>query len=938
MKNILIIGASGHAKVIIDIVEKQGDYQIFGLIDSYKKKGGKVYNYAILGTEDDIPDILKTEAIFGCIIAIGDNYTRKLLYKKITQLHTNIRFVTAIHPNAVIGKNVSIGEGSVIMAGTIVNSDAIIGKHCILNTKCSIDHDVHIGDFSSVAPGATLGGNVSIDTCSAIGLGANLIENVKIGTHTVVGAGSLVVKFVDDYQIAYGVPAKPIRSRKASEAYLGLLEDHQISKIYSLELVTITTEVDLETYKKRLQATNENHTFYTPEYCNHSDSQKLNYFLFKKNEQPYIIMPVFFNKIKSDNSTIASQYIDVSSPYGFSGPLKHHKATKFEKELFWNHVDKWYATNNVVTEFIRFNLTYNYNGYSGNLIPTLNNVNGKLSSFEEIWDNFKPKVRNNYRKAEKNMLRAEIFAENISIEIIELFYDIYIKTMYRNDASENYFLSENYFEKLISNNKNNILIVLVYHQDKAISTELLILNNNTMYSYLGGTLSDYFDLRPNDFLKIEMIKWGLENNITYYALGGGRTNNDSLYHYKKAFFPKDEDVIFYTGRKIVNQEVYQKLVKQIEVLYYEEVINDIKNQNFYFPYYRNPKKNNDNTNPELEVITTKEAWQEAISVMDAVDFYHHFDYHKLSESQNVLPVLLKYSEGDMIICLPLLVKNIPNSKLKDATSVYGYSGPLTKHIDSSFDNTYFKSLVTKYFSENNIISVFSRLNPFVNHQDTVLNNFGDLESLSNVVNIDLTKSLEDQRMAFSKTTKRYLNKSRKFLNIKISKDAQAIKTFIDIYYENMNRVNARDSYYFNEAYFYNFVNCNDFQTEILFATDKETGAIAAAAMMVKCHQIVQYHLSGTKAEYLHLSPIRFIIDEMRIKATQEQYRYFNLGGGLGNNEDELFNFKASFSKDFKPFKVWKHIVNTEAYNDLVRQIDVSPETNTEFFPLYRAPH
>ncbi|MFD0836306.1 NeuD/PglB/VioB family sugar acetyltransferase [Mariniflexile aquimaris] len=937
MKNILIIGASGHAKVIIDIVEKQGDYQIFGLIDSYKKKGGNMYNYTILGTEHDIPEILKTETITGCIIAIGDNYTRQVLYNKILQLHKKIKFVTAIHPDAVIGKNVRIGGGSVIMAGAVINSDALIGKQCILNTKCSIDHDVRLGDFSSIAPGATLGGNVSIATCSAIGLGANLIENINIGSHTVVGAGSLVVKSLDDNLVAYGVPAKPIRTRTASEAYLGLLEDHQISKIYSLELVTIGTETDLETYNKRLQSTNQSHTFYTAEYCNHSDSQKLNYFLFKKNEQPYIIMPVFFNTIKSGASNIASQYIDVTSPYGFSGPLKHPKATELEKELFWNHVDTWYTANNVVTEFIRFNLTYNYHGYTGNLIPTLNNVNGKLSSFEEIWNNFKPKVRNNYRKAEKNKLRADIFLEAISPETIQSFYDIYIQTMCRNDAAQNYFLSLDYFKKLILNHPNTMLIVLVYHEDIAISTELLILNDDTMYSYLGGTLSAYFDLRPNDFLKIEMIKWGLENDIAHYALGGGRTNNDSLYHYKKAFFPKDDDVIFYTGRKIVNQEMYQSLIKDIEVLKYEEVINDVTNRNFYFPYYRNPKKNNGNTNPELEVITTKEAWQEAINVMDAVDFYHQFDYHQLSENPEVKPVLLKYTEGDKIICLPLLIRQIPNSKLKDATSVYGYSGPLIKHIDSSFDNTYFKNLVTKYFSENNIISVFSRLNPFVNHQDTVLNNFGDLASLSYVVNIDLTKSLEDQRMVFSKSTKRYLNKSRKFLDLKISDAAQDIKTFIDIYYENMNRVNARDSYYFNEAYFYNFVNSDDFKTEVLFATDKETGAIAAAAMMVKCHNIVQYHLSGTKAEYLHLSPIRFIIDEMRIKATQEQYRYFNLGGGLGNNEDELFKFKASFSKDFKPFKVWKYIVNIEAYNDLVRQIDLSPETNTEFFPLYRAP-
>lgn len=938
MKNILIIGASGHAKVIIDIVEQQGKYQIIGLIDSYKIKGDYLYNYPILGTEDAIPEILKTETIFGCIIAIGDNYTRQLMHKKITQLLTNIKFVTAIHPNAVIGKNVAIGEGSVIMAGTVINSDTVIEKQCILNTKCAIDHDVHIGDFSSVAPGATLGGNVIVDTCSAIGLGANLIENVRVGRNTVVGAGSLVVKSIGDNQIAYGVPAKTIRPRTASDAYLGLLETHHKTPTHTLELITISTETDLKTYHNRLQATNENHTFYTAEYCNHSDAQKLNYFLFKKNEQSYIIMPVFFTTIKSLNNTLEPKYRDVSSPYGFSGPLKHPKVTELEKELFWNYVDQWYASNHVVTEFIRFNLTYNYHGYSGNLIPTLSNVKGKLTTFDEIWANFKPKVRNNYRKAEKNNLHAEVFLEAISTETIQQFYDIYIQTMSRNEAAQNYFLSQDYFEKLILNHPNTMLVVLVYLEDKAISTELIILNDRTMYSYLGGTLSDYFDLRPNDFLKIEMIKWGLEQHMEYYALGGGRTNNDSLYQYKKTFFPKDEDVIFYTGRKIVNLHMYQNLIKQIEVLKFEEVINDVANKNIYFPFYRNPIKKNSDTNPKLEEITTKEAWQEAIKAMDNSDFYHQYDYHKLDEKEGTMPVLLKYTEGDKSICLPLLIRNIANTNFKDATSVYGYSGPLTKHVDSSFENTHFKSLVTKYFNEHNIISVFSRLNPFINHQESVLHNLGTLETLGNVVNIDITKSLEDQRTAFSKSTKRYLNKSRKFLDLKISSAPEDIKTFIDIYYENMDRVNARDVYYFNDAYFYNFVNSSDYKTEILMATTKETGEVAAAAMMVTCQDIVQYHLSGTKAAFLHLSPIRFIIDEMRIKATQDQCQYFNLGGGLGNNEDELFNFKASFSKDFKPFKVWKYMVNTQTYNDLVNQLNITTQANTDFFPLYRAPH
>ncbi|WP_372756418.1 NeuD/PglB/VioB family sugar acetyltransferase [Mariniflexile sp.] len=589
MKKILIIGASGHAKVVIDIVEKQGEYQIFGLIDSYKQKGGKIYDYTILGTEETIPEISNTEDIYGCIIAIGDNFTRKKLYKKISELHANIHFVSAIHPNAVIGKNVTIGDGTVVMAGTIINSDTIIGKHCILNTKCSIDHDMYLGDFSSIAPGVTIGGNVEVNKCSAISLGAKIIENVKIGNNTVVGAGALVLKSFGDNEIVYGSPAKSIRSRTESDSYLGLIETNELVPEYSLNYVSISTENDIENYNSLIQEFREFNMFYSIEYCNHSLSKKLNYFLFKKNDDPYILLPFFLNEINSPLVDSRTKYFDVSTPYGFSGPLINKRTTNTDIKYFWEYVDNWYKSNNVVTEFIRFHLNNNHSGYSGKLIPTLSNVHGKLTDFNELWFNFKPKVRNNYRKAISNKLRSEISFEVITAEILEIFYDIYIKTMFRNEASQNYFLSYNYFENLVWNHKNKIALILIYQGKTAISTELLIINDGTMYSYLGGTLSEYFNLRPNDFLKIEMIKWGLKNNLKYYSLGGGRTENDTLYQYKKTFFPKDEDIMFYTGRKIVNHQMYYLLCKDFN-LDYKELENILIDPKIYFPLYNNKLK------------------------------------------------------------------------------------------------------------------------------------------------------------------------------------------------------------------------------------------------------------------------------------------------------------------------------------------------------------
>jgi sugar O-acyltransferase (sialic acid O-acetyltransferase NeuD family) len=587
IKNILIFGASGHAKVIIDIVEKQHVFHIVGLIDTYKKIGTKLDDYEILGTEEDLPKIVSTYKIFGGIIAIGDNFSRMKISERISEIIPDFQFVTAIHPKAIISKKVMIGDGSVIMAGAIVNSNSAIGTHAILNTKCAVDHDCKIGDFASIAPGVTLGGGVEINIGSAISLGANVIENISIGKHTVVGAGALVLKSIGAHEIAYGVPAKTIRQRKPSDKYLGIIDGTLISDNgYTLKCIAIRTDDDVKNYHTVLGKFKAFNTFYSLEYCNHGVFKKLHYFLFSKNSEPCVLMPIFLNKIDELKENTTTTFYAATSPYGFSGPLINEKIVFRELQLFWREVDHWYQSNHVITEFVRFNLNNNQIGYSGYLLSTLNNVKGKLTTFNEIWDNFKPKVRNNYRKAEKNNLRADIVSEAISQETISSFYDIYIKTMVRNNATQNYFYSGSYFENLIHNEQNKIVIALIYFEDHPISTELLIINEDVMYSYLGGTMSDYFNLRPNDFLKIEMIKWGLQNNIKYYALGGGRKDGDSLYQYKKSLFPKDDDVMFYTGRKVIHKGQYKNLMQKLtddEVL----IENHFKDISVCFPLYIN---------------------------------------------------------------------------------------------------------------------------------------------------------------------------------------------------------------------------------------------------------------------------------------------------------------------------------------------------------------
>jgi hypothetical protein len=342
----------------------------------------------------------------------------------------------------------------------------------------------------------------------------------------------------------------------------------------------------------------------------------------------------------------------------------------------------------------------------------------------------------------------------------------------------------------------------------------------------------------------------------------------------------------------------------------------------------------------IEIITERTVWNANIKLTRHSDFYHTYFYHNLSKKENETPILIKYKDHDAFVLLPLLVREIENTDYKDATSVYGYAGILCSSDIVDVDKEKFKKELKQYFIENKIVSVFSRLHPFLECQSDILDGIGVISNPGDVVYINLLDSLDIQRKNYRKRLKTHVNKTRRFCNI-ISGESEAhVQTFIDIYYENMRRVDANEDYFFEEDYFYKLLASPDFETELSLAVCNETNEIIAGALFIKTNNIVQYHLSGIREDFLHLNPIKLIIDDMRIKATKEGYTYLNLGGGRSNQKDSLFNFKRSFSKNLKPFKLWKCICNKEAYKNLVlrqKQLDgdVNLDSDEEYFPAYR---
>ena len=192
-----LYGASGHGKVIKEILEAQG-----------RKVDGFIDDNPNINELSGLPVLHSTEGVDEVIISIGVNATRKRVVEKLSCPIGQV----AIHTLATVSESTEIGEGSVLMAGAIVNAEARIGKHCIINTGATVDHECIIDDYVHIAPGVHLCGQVQVGEGTLIGVGASIIPCVKIGKWCTIGAGAAVVEDVPDYSTVVGVPAKLIKT------------------------------------------------------------------------------------------------------------------------------------------------------------------------------------------------------------------------------------------------------------------------------------------------------------------------------------------------------------------------------------------------------------------------------------------------------------------------------------------------------------------------------------------------------------------------------------------------------------------------------------------------------------------------------------------------------------------------------------------------------
>lgn len=263
-------------------------------------------------------------------------------------------------------------------------------------------------------------------------------------------------------------------------------------------------------------------------------------------------------------------YFDISTPYGYGGFIGNVSAPQ-KLNSTWG---QYCLEQGYICEFIRFELFEDYrNYYDGKTITRTHNVVRDLDMpLDEMWMDFKQKVRKNVKRAAQYHLELILDPDGAYLDD---FMRIYDQTMDRNNAERDYYFGKEFFQTLNSM-KHNYMYFHVAYEGKIISTEMVIYGTENCYSYLGGTDKDYFEMRPNDFLKFEIIKWAKEKGLKKFVLGGGYGSDDGIFQYKQCLAPHGV-VDFYIGKQIFDQKVYDELVQMRG--------QNIQNRE-YFPLYR----------------------------------------------------------------------------------------------------------------------------------------------------------------------------------------------------------------------------------------------------------------------------------------------------------------------------------------------------------------
>jgi len=331
------------------------------------------------------------------------------------------------------------------------------------------------------------------------------------------------------------------------------------------------------------------------------------------------------------------------------------------------------------------------------------------------------------------------------------------------------------------------------------------------------------------------------------------------------------------------------------------------------------------------------------------DVYHLPDYVALDAKRTeTSPEAFLLQEDDQIFFAPYLLRSCADifqsadPEVYDIISPYGYPGILMS--EAAINNPEFPDFALQQFSHTlqtrGVCSAFLRLHPILGAGFSKLFQSDPLSEDGKTVSIDLTL---DEGKIWAKTRRGHQSTINKCMRLgftaKTVPYAEHIDEFIAIYEETMNRVQAKDSYYFSREYFEGLLNLGE---KVHLGIVELEGEIASACLLFESCGIVQAHLGGTKSEFLKQSPFNLLLHHMRLWAKERGNKYLHIGGGVGGKKDNLYTFKSGFSKQRHEFFTLRSVIDTERYNDLLHlranAVNKSVEElqESQFFPAYRA--
>lgn len=357
---------------------------------------------------------------------------------------------------------------------------------------------------------------------------------------------------------------------------------------------------------------------------------------------------------------------------------------------------------------------------------------------------------------------------------------------------------------------------------------------------------------------------------------------------------------------------------------------------------------------EFQIIPASEtdAWTKILHRCAAYDVFHLPGLHRLAQRiEGGTAYMIAYQEHGHCAALPILVRpvsevaGLEHCELSDATSIYGYSGPIANVCEDDIDAAEFRhrfqDALRNAADQLNLISVVIRTHPLLPHT-WLLDGWADIHTAGPIVAIDLTEPAEVQERNYSTRVRKDLRKSiRRGINVVEAPFHESIDDFMAIYNETMIRTHARPYYFFPREYYHSLRQVLGDSVRFYFA--EIAGTRVSAALVFMLNGCIHYHLAGTPTWALHYSGVKAIVDHLRRWGNDNGYRWFNLGGGVNSSHDSLLEFKLGFTKQTSDFRLAKVITNPETYAELNRIRNEYKKRQglttsaANYFPEYRQP-